>query len=62
MAAPLKDCRDCIWCKYVRGAYECSVLENRYATSWMRHPKNECGTDAKLFQPRPKPVGDPPCT
>lgn len=57
---PYKDCRDCIYCLYSRGTYLCVAEVTPKPTSWMRDPRNDCGLEARLFEPKPLKMGEKP--
>ena len=54
----MKDCRECMYSVYARGTYQCHVTPVSKPTSWMRDPRNECGLEARLFEPKPPKMGD----
>lgn len=51
----MKDCRECAHSQYAKGAYLCTVENLPKPTSWMRDPRNSCGLEARLFEPKTDP-------
>lgn len=48
----MKDCRECEHSVYAKGTYQCLAFGTAKPTSWMRDPRNECGLEAVLFEPK----------
>ncbi len=50
----MTDCRDCKHAVRSYNDWLCTAFNIPKPTSWMRDPRNECGLEAQMFEPKDK--------